>query len=336
MDNRIKTLIDATIDARDAVKECTELLAYPEIQADALLYRKIAERYNENKEKSELSNELIELCAYQDTLINEYNDGNIDRELYLEESKCIKGKIDEIVIKLSELFSLSDGKESTVIVEMRPDTNNLSRAFIEKFFLILQKSYKKLNLKCSLIRSVKSSKNELRYLEYSLSGVNALKVARILDGIHKINGEESGSKIVGNFSSFCYLALDTSVKIEEKDIKIDLFHSDGAGGQNVNKVETGVRVTHLPTNTVVVCKDERSQLKNKERALKNLQTKLNEMSNENLLNEREKQRKKITSIISNYVFDSEKEVVNLKNDANTKFPLTIDGIFDLVNYKNIG
>ena len=70
------------------------------------------------------------------------------------------------------------------------------------------------------------------------------------------------------------------VTLDEKDVKIDLFHSGGAGGQNVNKVETAVRVTHIPTGLVVTCQDERSQLNNKRRALENLKKRLTEQNAE--------------------------------------------------------
>ena len=84
---------------------------------------------------------------------------------------------------------------------------------------------------------------------------------------------------------------DIDIEILDKDLRIDVFHSGGAGGQNVNKVETAIRITYLPLNLVVTCQDERSQLKNKEKAMNILKSKLYDYYEEQRNNEYDQNRK---------------------------------------------
>lgn len=110
------------------------------------------------------------------------------------------------------------------------------------------------------------------------------------------------------------LTASKQIEMEEKDIKVDVFHAGGAGGQNVNKVETAIRIRHLPTNIVVNCQDERSQLKNKERALQMLADRVRQRAE----SERDKQnnlaRKEVESYIKanniSRIYDCEKDTVS--------------------------
>ncbi len=124
-------------------------------------------------------------------------------------------------------------------------------------------------------------------------------------GVYELLEEFAGTitikgNIKGKFEVFVFPENDTEI-FDEKDVEISLFRSDGAGGQNVNKVETGVRATHLPTGLTITCKDERSQLQNKKKALAALEKKYLSLCEKDKNAQREKiktEQRKITKTIT--------------------------------------
>lgn len=117
-------------------------------------------------------------------------------------------------------------------------------------------------------------------------------------GVHRVQRvpkTEANGRVHTSAASVAVLpeAEEFDVEINENDLKIDVFRSGGAGGQNVNKVETAIRITHIPTGTVVQCQDERSQLKNKLKAMKVLRSRLYEFELEKRDKELSAQRKQM-------------------------------------------
>ena len=123
---------------------------------------------------------------------------------------------------------------------------------------------------------------------------------------------------------------EIDLEIKESDLKIDVYHSSGAGGQSVNTSNSAVRITHLPTNTVVTCQNERSQLKNKDQAMKLLKSKLYQQE----IEKKEEQLAKIKGInqnidfgsqIRNYVLEPYKQVKDLRSNYTTS---NVDKVLD--------
>ena len=119
-------------------------------------------------------------------------------------------------------------------------------------------------------------------------------------------------------------------KIKESDLKIDVYHSSGAGGQSVNTSNSAVRITHLPTKTVVTCQNERSQLKNKEEAMKILKNKLYQLEVERKEQELNKLKGETVSIdfgsqIRNYVLEPYKLIKDLRSNYETS---NVDKVLD--------
>ena len=131
---------------------------------------------------------------------------------------------------------------------------------------------------------------------YSVTGAGAYKLLKYESGVHRVQrvpATETQGRIHTSAATVAVLpeAEEIDVEINDKDIRIDIFHSGGAGGQNVNKVASAVRITHFPTGIVVTCQDERSQLKNKERAFKVLRSRIYDFYNSQSARAREENRR---------------------------------------------
>ena len=133
---------------------------------------------------------------------------------------------------------------------------------------------------------------------YQVTGKGAYKYLKYESGVHRVQRvpeTETQGRIHTSTATVAVLpeAENVEVEINEKDIRVDIFHSGGAGGQNVNKVASAVRITHFPTGIVVTCQDERSQLKNKERAFQVLRSRLYVLYRGQAGKEREENRRSL-------------------------------------------
>lgn len=239
--------------------ELEKLLVSPEIIAHTSYYLKLVAEKNKIEKIVEYHNKIDNCNRQIDMLTNELKKESessfirlIEEEIQNLRAEALKnGKLLEI-----SLLNVGDENDDKMVVEILEsgigddDISDKIKLGIEGFF---KKGYQ-------------ITKRDNR-LQIEGKGAKAVCSA-IKGGVKIIEGNR-----VGWLKILVYAKVD-NISIEEKDVRVDLFHSGGAGGQNVNKVETAIRLTHLPTGITVTCQDERSQLKNKERAFKNLKEKL--------------------------------------------------------------
>lgn len=262
-------IIEACEAALADYSKTRELLEYPEVMADKGYYLSLLKKFNElEKLNSQLAQLKQSLREEEQLACSLSSMSDEEKTLAYEELATLRKRAMSIADTLAEQLNCGNVADKVFCKILCNGASAICQQFVE---LIKQD----LATHGATVTELKFDwkKSELDQVTFTATGRNALSRLSVLSGVHK----------VANTSYEISLAVtpaESVVTLDEKDVKIDLFHSSGAGGQNINKVETAVRATHLPTGTVVVCQDERSQLNNKRRALENLAKKLTDQNAE--------------------------------------------------------
>ncbi|HXH23298.1 MAG TPA: peptide chain release factor 1 [Dehalococcoidia bacterium] len=220
------------------------------------------------------------------SLLHEGSDPEIAR-LAKEEIEALEDKQARLEeqIKLA-LLPRDPHDDRDVIVEVRAGTGGEEAGlFAGDLFRMYSRYAERKGWGVEVLSASESEKGGFKEIIFEVHGKGAYSRLKYESGVHRVQRvpvTEAQGRIHTSAATVAVLpqAEDIEVDVDEKDLKWDIFHSGGAGGQNVNKVATAVRVTHLPTGMVVQCQDERSQLKNKTKALMILKSRLLQMREE--------------------------------------------------------